>query len=441
MDKKHSYKDVFSQTEYVKIMFAALINRFGDSIDAIASTWIVYQITGSAAWSALIFGINNLPTVVVTPLAGPWVEGKNKKRIMIVTDIIRAIVVAAVASLFLVDLLQPWMLVISTLIISTVEAFRGPASTSLTPMVLADELYEFGMSLSSSLSQIVQLIGLGCAAGIIAVVGISGALYIDMATFIISAAIIIFVNTHEVKKEKVVFKFSEYTKDFIDGVKYVSKEAIIVFFLLYTVCLNAVLVPINGLQAPMAEQLLHSGVEVLSIFSITITVGMLLGSFVYPFIAQRITTKILYWGEMVAIFAFYVGIVVAEPLYSSKIFTYVIVSVLSVLLGMGISIGNSMVSVIFMRKVNKEYIARAAAIATSVSVMSMPVVSFIVSGVVTFVSVQTVFIVSGIVVLVAHVALSKFLYLFDEKSEEQSEQITDSIHAEEDTTSQEAAEA
>ncbi|WP_458459077.1 MFS transporter [Pseudobutyrivibrio sp.] len=441
MDKKHSYKDVFSQTEYVKIMFAALINRFGDSIDAIATTWIVYQITGSAAWSALIFGINNLPTVVVTPLAGPWVEGRNKKRIMIVTDIIRAIVVATVASLFLVDLLQPWMLLISTIIISTVEAFRTPASTALTPMVLDDELYEFGMSLNSSLSQVVQLIGLGCAAGIIALVGISGALYIDMATFIMSAVIILFVNSHEVKKEKVVFKFSEYTKDFIDGVKYVSKEAVIVFFLLYTVCLNAVLVPVNGLQAPMAEQLLHSGVELLSIFSITLTVGMLLGSFVYPFIAQKITPKILYWGEMVAIFAFYVGIVVAEPLYSNKIFTYVIVSVLSVLLGMGISIGSSMISVIFMRKVNKEFIARTASIATSVSVMAMPVVSFIVSGIVSFVSVQTVFIVSGIATVVANVALSKFLYLLDDKNEGESEQITESIRAEEDTLSQEATEA
>lgn len=440
MDKKHSYKDVFSQTEYVKIMFAALINRFGDSIDAIATTWIVYQITGSAAWSALIFGINNLPTVVVTPLAGPWVEGRNKKRIMIVTDIIRAIVVATVASLFLVDLLQPWMLLISTIIISTVEAFRTPASTALTPMVLDDELYEFGMSLNSSLSQVVQLIGLGCAAGIIALVGISGALYIDMATFIMSAVIILFVNSHEVKKEKVVFKFSEYTKDFIDGVKYVSKEAVIVFFLLYTVCLNAVLVPVNGLQAPMAEQLLHSGVELLSIFSITITVGMLFGSFVYPFIAQKITPKILYWGEMVAIFAFYVGIVVAEPLYSNKIFTYVIVSVLSVLLGMGISIGSSMISVIFMRKVNKEFIARAASIATSVSVMAMPVVSFIVSGIVSFVSVQTVFIVSGIATVVANVALSKFLYLLDDKNEGESERITESIRAVEDTLSQEATE-
>lgn len=441
MDKKHSYKDVFSQTEYVKIMFAALINRFGDSIDAIASTWIVYQITGSAAWSALIFGINNLPTVVVTPLAGPWVEGRNKKQIMIVTDIIRAIVVAAVASLFLVDLLRPWMLVISTLIISTVEAFRGPASTSLTPMVLADELYEFGMSLNSSLSQIVQLIGLGCAAGIIALVGISGALYIDMATFIMSAAIILFVNSHETKKEKVVFKFSEYTKDFIDGVKYVSKEAIIVFFLLYTVCLNAVLVPINGLQAPMAEQILHSGVEVLSIYSIAITVGMLLGSIVYPIIAQKITTKILYWMEGIVTAVFYIGMVVAEPLYSSKILTYVIVTVLSVLLGIAVSIGSSMITVIFMRKVNKEYIARAAAIATSVGVMAMPVVSLIVSGIVAFVSVQTVFVVSGTIAIVSHVALSRFLYLFDERSEEQPEQVTESIQTEDDSEPQEAIEA
>lgn len=441
MDKKYSYKDVFSQTEYVKIMFAALINRFGDSIDAIASTWIVYQITGSAAWSALIFGINNLPTVVVTPLAGPWVEGRNKKRIMIVTDIIRAIVVAAVASLFLVDLLQPWMLVISTLIISTVEAFRGPASISLTPMVLDDELYEFGMSLNSSLSQVVQLIGLGCAAGIIALVGISGALYIDMATFIMSAAIILFANSHETKKEKVVFKFDEYTKDFIDGVKYVSKEAVIVFFLLYAVCLNAVLVPINGLQAPMAEQILHSGVEVLSIFSIAITAGMLFGSFIYPMIAQKTTSKVLYWGTAVATAVFYLGIIAAEPLYDSKIFTYVITAGLSAFFGMAISIGNSMMSVFFMRKVNKEYIARAASIATSVSVMSMPVVSFIVSGVVAFVSVQIVFIVSGILCFVVHVALGRFLYLLDETENDQPEQITESIQSEDDNVSKEAIEA
>ena len=40
-EQKIGYRDIFRQTEYMKIMIAALINRFGDSIDAIASTWIV----------------------------------------------------------------------------------------------------------------------------------------------------------------------------------------------------------------------------------------------------------------------------------------------------------------------------------------------------------------------------------------------------------------
>ena len=135
-EQKIGYRDIFRQTEYMKIMIAALINRFGDSIDAIASTWIVYEITGNAAWSAIIYGVNKLPSIIITPLAGAWVEGQKKKTIMIVTDLIRAVCVAFVATGYLFGFLQAWMLLVTTLTISTVEAFRGPASAALTPKVL-----------------------------------------------------------------------------------------------------------------------------------------------------------------------------------------------------------------------------------------------------------------------------------------------------------------
>lgn len=127
--EKVGYRNLLKQREYMKIMVAALINRFGDSIDAIASTWIVYELTGSAAWSAVIFGVNKVPSVLVTPLAGAWVEGRKKKTIMVVTDLIRALCVAAVASGYLLGFLQPWILLVTTAVISTAEAFRGPAGT------------------------------------------------------------------------------------------------------------------------------------------------------------------------------------------------------------------------------------------------------------------------------------------------------------------------
>ena len=86
------YRDIFRQKEYCKVIAASLINRFGDSIDAVAYTWVIYEITGNAAWSAIIFGLNNLPSVLVAAFAGAWVEGRKKKNVMIATDLLLSLI-------------------------------------------------------------------------------------------------------------------------------------------------------------------------------------------------------------------------------------------------------------------------------------------------------------------------------------------------------------
>ncbi len=47
------YRDLSSQKEYLKLMMANAVNRFGDSIDMIAFSLMVYQLTGSASWVAV----------------------------------------------------------------------------------------------------------------------------------------------------------------------------------------------------------------------------------------------------------------------------------------------------------------------------------------------------------------------------------------------------
>ena len=71
------YIDILKNKEYRKLLFSNLINRFGDSVESIAFTWIVYQITHSAAWSAIVFALNMLPNVFIQPFAGAIVEIKN----------------------------------------------------------------------------------------------------------------------------------------------------------------------------------------------------------------------------------------------------------------------------------------------------------------------------------------------------------------------------
>ena len=425
-EKKQSkigYRDILHQVEYMKMMIAALINRFGDSIDAIASTWIVYEITGNAAWSALIYGVNKVPSIIVTPLAGAWVEGRKKKTIMIVTDLIRAVCVAFVATGYLMGFLQAWMLVLTTLVISTVEAFRGPANASLTPKVLKEEYFEYGMSLSATLSSVVELIGTATAAGIIAVIGTSGAIYVDMATFLLSAFLIAFVNTKEQNLVVQKFDAKAYTKDLAGGFVYVKKDKMISLFLLLAVFLNGILVPLNALQAPFANEVLKGGAEVLSMIGISTTVGMLLGSVTYPALCKLVSGKAIWVIGGSGLTLFYIALPLFSPLYTNKILMYGCTIVFSAFLGYTVALVNAHLNVFSVKRIKREYLARISGIATAVSVASMPIASFLVSGVASCVKTETIFIVSGLLALVVSVSMffSKTLEDKEEKTEAMEE--------------------
>ena len=53
---EQGYRQIFKQREFMKMTGANFINRFGDSIDMIAFTWLIFELTGSASWSAIMLG-------------------------------------------------------------------------------------------------------------------------------------------------------------------------------------------------------------------------------------------------------------------------------------------------------------------------------------------------------------------------------------------------
>lgn len=430
-EKQIGYRDIFRQTEYMKMMVAALINRFGDSIDAIASVWIVYEITGNAAWSAIMFGVNRIPSIVVTPLAGAWVEGRKKKTIMVVTDLIRAVCVAFVATGYMMGFLQAWMLLITTLIISTVEAFRGPANSALLPKVLEKKYFEYGMSLSATLGSIVELIGTAIAATIIALIGTSGAIYIDMATFIISAVIIMFVNTKEQNLVKKKFDSKEYFVDLADGFSYVKKDDVLKVFLLLAVFLNAIMVPVNSLQAPLAGEILGGGAEILSIIGIAATVGMLFGSVTYPMMQKFMSDRAIWIVGGLGVTAFYILLPICKPLYTSKLLAYIFTAVFTFILGYTVALVNSHLNVFMVKRIQQDFLARIDGITTALSTASMPVASFLVSAIVAYASTSAIFIASGVFALIVTICMlfSKTLGESGEKTASESVDAVENIAA------------
>lgn len=425
-ENKIGYKQILRQKEYMKTVIAAVINRLGDSIDSIALTWLVYQLTQSASWSAIIFGVNRIPTIFLQPFAGAAIEGKNKKQIMVLTDVIRGICVGFIATAFLCGFINQWILLAATIIISSAEAFRGPASSAMIPKLLDKEYYSFGLSLNSSLCSVMELIGLGAAGVIISMFKISVAIYIDMATFFLSALIIVTLRINDENREQSLFThikpiiitvpgkekassethpFQEYTRSLKDGFLYIKRDRVLRYFTLLVVFLNAVLVPFNSLQAPLVSEVLKVGQVMLSVLGVSITIGIVIGAALYPFLSSKLSKHLIASIGGYAIAVFYLMFVVIGYFVSSPRLIYCIVSIISFLVGIAVALLTSFFNVEFMKNIQVEYIARVSAIFGACAVAAIPVTAFFVSILAGFTPTVVLFLLAGVLDIIICIGL------------------------------------
>lgn len=396
------YKSLLTEKAFLMNLTANLISRFGDSLDAIAYGWMIYQLTGSKALLATLYAVNAIPNIIFQPIAGVFVDYFKKKRIVALCDLGRGLLVLLTAFLFLIGLLRPWHLIVITFCNSTFESFRGPASMSMFPFILCKEKYSLGTAFTQSSSRFVEIIGYAAAGIIIATLGISGAIIIDGVTFLICAFIIIFIkyNGEVIKKKAVDYKV--YFNDLKDGFKYFKNNKLIANVCILGSLFGALMVPFNALQAAYVSEGLKQGPEIISFISIALTIGLILGSLAYPKIANKIKGIYLlaasgaFFGTVYVIFALL-------PLLSKNLLIP-IATITCLLGGVVASLFMMVIQVSFMSNVEQEYLGRVGGLFNSMAMCSAPIASMIVAAIAPFISILYLYAGCGMLVILLFIS-------------------------------------
>ena len=406
-----NYLNILKESEYRKLLFSNLINRF----------WVVYQITNSAAWSAIVFALNMLPNVIVQPFAGAIVEKMNKKQVVIATHFLRALLITLFIILFKLSYVNPLILSCFTLIITTVESFNLPAGTAFTAQVIKREDINMGMSLNSVFANAASLVGSGAAGFIIAKSGVEAAMFIDVSTFIIAAILIGLIkeasnavsnNTDSTKNNS-----SGYIKMLKEGIVYVFKTPVVRNFCIICIVLNCMLIPLNALQATIADDIFGMGSELLSFAGIFSSIGGIVGAVLLPYIAKTLSPlRITILGTFLLIIGM-TCIPAGRLVKGNAILSYTLISASFFIMVSAASLVIGIINIQFMKCVEHNYMARASAVFNSSVIASVPIGSFIVSMFISHISVIYMLIGStavSIVILVLIVILQPIL----EKPEE-----------------------
>ncbi len=416
--EKIGYSQIFSQKEYCKIILANIINRFGDSIDAIAFTWLVYEITGSASWSAIIYALNVLPTILLQPFAGAVVERRSKKKLMVISDLMRGLVVVALSVIYVTGELNPWIMAAFMLTISSVEAFCTPASTAIIPLVLEEKYYEFGMSLNSVASTVMQLIGTGAAGVIIGAFGVEMAIFIDAVTFFGSALIKMCLKVKEDLNRKTGNAgAAQYFADLKGGFSYLKEKSVLLNFCILAFLVNAMLVPINSFQAPLVSDVLGQKSELLSVLGIASVIGSGVGSILFPHLSKKVSVRNFVFINGVGL-ALSCGVMTLGALVKENwIAVYAITAFSSIGLGLFASTLSATISVQFLKSIDRDYLARAQSILGAGATAAMPLTSIFLSIVVNYVSVKDIIIACSVICAVIFIGFRIGNMKFEEENE------------------------
>jgi DHA3 family macrolide efflux protein-like MFS transporter len=190
-----SVLSVFKRRDFSLLWLAQLISTAGSSLTDLAAGIWVYQETGSALAVGLTLMATAVPSLFVGLLAGVYVDRHDRKRIMIATCLIQAVIVAIIALTVEIDSVIGLYALL--LLNAGVKQFFDPAHDSLIPEMASDEELSAANAYLSIASFGSTAIGFALAGLLASTVGVTLAFVIDAVTFVVAAGLIALMGTYK----------------------------------------------------------------------------------------------------------------------------------------------------------------------------------------------------------------------------------------------------
>jgi predicted MFS family arabinose efflux permease len=174
------------------LLGANAISQVGNSITVVAGAWFVLETTGSAAKVGLVSAALGVGAVLPAVLGGPLVDRLGFRRASVLADLASAATVAAIPLLYLAGTLAFWHLLVLVFLLSSFNAQGDTARYAQVPALArrAAMPMERANAADRAIGRVGQLIGPPVAGFLIALVGAANVLFVDAATFSISAALV-----------------------------------------------------------------------------------------------------------------------------------------------------------------------------------------------------------------------------------------------------------
>ena len=151
----------------------------------LATSWLVYRLTGSAFLLGVVGFAGQIPTFIFAPFAGVWIDRLDRRQVLLVTQILAMVQSLALAGLTLARHINIHEIIWLSAFQGLINAFDMPARQAFLVQMVEDK-QDLGnaIALNSSMVNLARLVGPSLAGAVIAVSGEGSCFLIDGISYI-----------------------------------------------------------------------------------------------------------------------------------------------------------------------------------------------------------------------------------------------------------------
>lgn len=289
---------------------AAAISSVGNNLTSIAIPWFVYITTGSATQTGLVAFAGLLPIAIGGIFGGAIIDRLGFKPSSIISDIASGVTVAMVPTLYLLDVLEFWHLLVLAFLGALLDIPGSTARSAMVPRLAR----KVAMPLERANSAIqlsffgAQVVGPAIAGALIGLVGAASVLYFDAATFAVSALVIALLISYPSRKD--ISDTAEgdaprgsIVQDAMDGLRYIIRDPFISALLSIAIFANFLFSPLFAVIFPVYVKENFGSATALGLLAAAFGAGSVAGTIFYGTLGARLPRYPIYAGGAVLLTA------------------------------------------------------------------------------------------------------------------------------------------
>ena len=201
--KRMKKNELYQLKDFLILWSTQSISQLGSSITTFALTLWLYEKTGSALSTAALTICSYAPYVLMSIFAGALTDRFDKKKTMLVCDVLAVLCTMAVFGLYNTNHLMVWHLYALNAISGLMNTVQQPASEVAMTLIIPEEHYQRTGGLRSLSRSLISILNPLIATALYSFIGLNGVIAVDVGSFIIAfVALQFFVTIPESKSER-----------------------------------------------------------------------------------------------------------------------------------------------------------------------------------------------------------------------------------------------